>query len=114
MDPKELLTWVLALFMGLIGFTVILQIWTGKIDLKLLISEEDGSASMSRFQMLVFTFVVSVSLFLIVISEPTAFPDVPPGVLGLLGISMGTYAVSKGIQKQADQSEASTVKEQKP
>jgi hypothetical protein len=95
---RALLTWVFAVFFGLLAITILVWIWLGKIDLKLLVSEKDGSASMSRFQMLIFTFVVGISLYLIVVSDPATFPDIPNGILGLLGISTGTYAVSKGIQ----------------
>ena len=105
MQPINLMSWVLAIFLGLLGLTIIVYIWTGKIDITRIISERDGSASMSRFQMLVFTFVVAVSLFIITISEPRGFPDIPNGILELLGISLGTYAVSKGIQTQGEISE---------
>ena len=55
---------------------------------------------MSRFQFLVFTFVVAISFILITVSNnQLKFPDIPPTVLALLGISAGSYIVSKGIQK---------------
>ena len=55
---------------------------------------------MARFQLLVFTFVVAISFMLITVSnKPPAFPDIPPTVLALLGISAGSYVVAKGIQK---------------
>jgi hypothetical protein len=54
---------------------------------------------MSRFQLLVFTFVIALSLFLMVVAQNgTKFPEIPANVLTLLGISASTYAVSKGIQ----------------
>jgi hypothetical protein len=52
---------------------------------------------MSRFQLLVFTFVIALSFFLTVVCE-CKLPDVPANVLALLGISASTYGVSKGIQ----------------
>jgi hypothetical protein len=88
-------------FSGLLGFTILLWIWRGKISLSKLVSEANGDASMSRLQFLIFTFVISVSLFLIVVGNKNgpAFPsDIPPAVLALLGISAGSYLVSKGIQ----------------
>lgn len=87
------------------GFAVAVlwQIYKGEINLAKLVSEADGSASMSRFQFLVFTFVIGFSLILMVVAtmggtSPT-LPDVPGGVMALLGISGGTYVVSKGIHK---------------
>lgn len=80
------------------GLMVLIAIVTNKIDLKYLLSEADGSASMSRFQLLIFTFVIALSLFLIVIASGTPkFPDVPGTILTLLGISATTYAAGKAL-----------------
>jgi hypothetical protein len=84
----------------LFGLVVLVEMVTGKIDLSKLIGEHDGGASMSRFQLLIFTFVIAFSFFLIV-AHLQRFPDVPGNVLALLGISGSTYAVSKGIQAGA-------------
>src|SRR5260370_22612545 len=81
----------------LFGMVILVDIIRGKIDLSGLLSE-DGKASMSRFQLLIFTFVIALSLFLMVAENGTKFPDIPANVLTLLGISASTYAVSKGIQ----------------
>jgi hypothetical protein len=88
-------TLILLFFFGLM---VMFEMATGRIDLSLLLSEPDsgGKASMSRFQLLIFTFVIAFSLFLITVSTKK-FPAVPPEILTLLGISASTYAVSKGI-----------------
>jgi hypothetical protein len=89
---------MLCLFLAAMGATIIFMIWTGKIDLSALLSEANGQASMSRFQLLIFTFVVATSLFgLVEKVSPPGFPDIPAGVLTLLGISASTYAVGKGI-----------------
>jgi hypothetical protein len=88
---------VLCAFLGLMCGTIILLIWQGKIDLSQLVSEPSGDASMSRFQLLIFTFVIAISLFVLVEANHGALPDIPNGVLTLLGISASTYAVSKGI-----------------
>jgi hypothetical protein len=82
---------------------VLFALARGRIDLSQLISEPNsGGASISRFQLLLFTFVIAFSLFLMVVSSyskpPMRFPAVPPEILTLLGISASTYAVSKGIQ----------------
>src|SRR5215510_15701963 len=91
--------------LGGLGVTLIVLIWTNKIDLKYLVSEEDGSASISRFQLLIFTFVVAIGLFKLV-EVKQQFPEIPNGVLTLLGISASTYAVGKGISfsRPADES----------
>lgn len=84
----------------LFGFAVLVYIANGSIDLSGLLSEpgSDKGASMSRFQLLIFTLVIALSLFLVVASN-MKFPDtIPPEILTLLGISASTYAVSKGIQ----------------
>ena len=77
---------------------------TGRINLEKLISEDDGTASLSRFQFLVFTFVIAMSLFLVIVGKapPDFPPDIPPEILALLGISGGSYVISKGIQKGAE------------
>lgn len=110
-----LLGYLLCIVVGLFAFLVLWRIARGDINLDLLISEKTGEASMSRFQLLIFTFVIGLSFFLIVVSNanivenskrvsttsgpagPT-LPDVPGGVLGLLGISASSYTVSKAIQ----------------
>jgi|SRR5579862_3040488 len=91
----------------LFGFIILVAIASGEINIGGILQEKGsagtstGSASMSRFQLLIFTFVISISLFLIVVNKG-AFPDkIPPEILTLLGISASTYAVSKGIQNSA-------------
>jgi hypothetical protein len=90
--------YVLLGFIALIGILVIWKIFNGTIDLSMLISEPNGDASMSRFQLLIFTFVIAASLFLIIVSERRFPPTIPQGILVLLGISSSSYLVSKGIQ----------------
>ena len=97
-----LAAWVALGFLGLIGVAILYYVFTGKINLSGLISEPTGDASMSRFQLLVFTFVIAASLFLIISSTTPSpqFPkDIPSGILMLLGISASSYLVSKGIQQ---------------
>jgi hypothetical protein len=92
--------WVILGFIALLEATVIWLMIQGKINLNRLISEPNGDASMSRLQLLIFTFVIGASLFLVIAAKaPPALPDdIPTGVLTLLGISGSTYLVSKGIQ----------------
>jgi hypothetical protein len=54
-------------------------------------------ASLARFQFLVFTFVIA-GLYLLLCIEAGTFVDIPTNVLGLLGISGGTYAVGKAVK----------------
>ena len=96
--------YIIAVFLGLLGLAILYFILTGKIDLSRLISEPDGTASLSRFQFLIFTFVIAFSL-LIVIAKKGDFPTtIPDAIWGLLGISGGSYVVSKGIQTSRDTS----------
>jgi DMSO/TMAO reductase YedYZ heme-binding membrane subunit len=90
------------LFMGLLCATLLWMIWTGKINLSTLLTEANGQASMSRLQLLVFTLVIAISLFILV-ERGMAFPAIPDGVLTLLGISASTYAVGKAISYSRDE-----------
>jgi hypothetical protein len=101
--------WSLAGFLTLLEATIIVLMWKGAkggstrrgINLEKLISEHDGSASFSRFQFLIFTFVVA-SAYVIYAFESVAtshgLPGIDTSVLGLIGISGGSYIVSKGIE----------------
>jgi hypothetical protein len=95
--------WGGSFLIGLLGLVVVYRMFDGSIDLTRLISEPTGEASMSRFQLLIFTFVIGMSLLLITVSHSPggpAFPsDIASAILGLLGISAGSYVVAKGIQK---------------
>jgi hypothetical protein len=84
----------------LFGVAILIYIAKGNIDLSDLLSETGTSkgASMSRFQLLIFTLVIALSLFLVVVSKMDFPASIPPEILTLLGISASTYAVSKGIQ----------------
>lgn len=95
--------WILTIFLGLLGLAILWKILDGTIDLRYLISDELGWASLSRFQFLVFTFVIAMSLFFIIASrQPPDYPKIPPELLALLGISGGSYVISKGIQSSRD------------
>ena len=94
------LAWLVAAFLAALMVIVLVLILMGRIKLDKLISEPNGDASLSRFQFLIFTFVIAASFFLIVVGvDPPAFPkSIPSEIFVLLGISAGTYAISKGIQ----------------
>jgi len=106
--------YVICALVAIFGLVVAWKLVTGQIDLSTLLQEKDGSkgASMARFQLLVFIFVIALSFFLVVISNikiiqyraiggVPVLPEVPRGVLLLLGISTSGYAVGKAIQHGA-------------
>ena len=86
---------------------VLWEIIDGKINLNGIISESrdvlgpegEPKASLSRFQFLVFTFVVA-GLFLMLSIEAGTFVNIPETVLGLIGLSGGGFVVSKAVGKK--------------
>lgn len=92
--------WVLVVFVGSLCAILLYWILTGKINISRIISEPNGDASLSRLQFLIFTVVISMSLFLVTMeTKPApALPTIPDTVMMLLGISGSSYLVSKGIQ----------------
>jgi hypothetical protein len=125
---ETLAGYVICILVALFGLAVLWRVLTGAIDVRGLISESTGTASMSRFQLLIFTFVISLSFFFVTVANvkiaqarneppktsqsPTAattsqnsgpeIPDIPGGVLAVLGISASSFLVSKGIQSGKD------------
>ena len=95
-----------AIIVILIGFAAIVlwKIVSGSINLSGLVAEPvdpanpnaPPKASLSRFQFLIFTFVIS-GLYLLLCIEAGAFVEIPGNVLGLLGISGGSFVVSKAV-----------------
>src|SRR5713226_4615482 len=79
--------WILTILIAVFALVIIYKMIKGDINLQYLISGADGDASLSRFQFLIFTFVVALGLFLIIMSKnPPAFPPtIPGGILALLG-----------------------------
>jgi uncharacterized BrkB/YihY/UPF0761 family membrane protein len=94
---KVAATAVALVLVFLFGFVILAAMATGKIDISELIEEESTGASTSRFQLLIFTFVIGLS-FVVIVACNCKLPDVPANVLALLGVSASTYGVSKGIQ----------------
>jgi hypothetical protein len=73
------------------------KMWKGTITLDDLLTEPGSTkASLSRFQFLLFTFVIA-GLFLLLSIEAGTFVDIPANVLVLLGISGGSYVLSKSV-----------------
>jgi len=93
----------------LFGFLILAGIASGKIDISQLLAEKGSAgASMSRFQLMIFTFVIALSLFLIVVSKGDFPTQIPNQVLEILGISATTYGVSKGIQATSNDKNVSS------
>jgi hypothetical protein len=90
----------------LLGFAamVLWKIYKGDIGLAGLLAEPPPvdkpdaalKASLSRFQFLIFTFVIA-GLYLLLSIEAGTLVDIPTNVLVLLGISSGSYVVSKTV-----------------
>ncbi len=108
-----LVGYLVCVILALFGLLLLWKIATNEINLKDLLSDDDGMASTSRFQLVIFTFVVALSFFLVVVSnvklrqtgittDISGLPDLPSGVLTLLGISASSYVVSKGISASQD------------
>jgi len=103
--PQNIAIWSFALAsltLLLLALMVLWKIYTNEISLRGLLAEvpPDGGpvdvskASLSRFQFLMFSFVIA-GLYLLLSIEAGTFVDIPQNVLFLLGISGGTYVVSK-------------------
>jgi hypothetical protein len=56
-----------------------------------------AKASLSRFQFLIFTFVIG-GLFLLLSIRAGTFVEIPTNVLALLGISAGSYLVAQAVK----------------
>jgi uncharacterized BrkB/YihY/UPF0761 family membrane protein len=97
--------WTVTILVGAFALAIIYKMLKGDINLMYLIAGADGDASLSRFQFLIFTFVIALGLFLIILSQNPvpAFPaTVPGGILALLGISGGSYVTSKAVDANAN------------
>lgn len=100
---KLAVMYVAVIVILLYALVVLIAIATGEISIAALLSEAGGGASMSRFQLLIFTLTIALCFVLIVVAgTPPSLPKIPTEVLELLGVSASTYAVSKGIQASSD------------
>jgi hypothetical protein len=93
---------VIAIIMLGFAAMVLWKIFQNQISLDGLLAEPPpadnptvgAKASLSRFQFLIFTFVIA-GLYLLLSIEAGTFVEIPGNVLLLLGISSGSYVVSK-------------------
>ncbi len=112
MDYLKVATgYALLIFMSSLAVLILWRIVDGEIDLGSLVTDPTtGDASMSRLQLLIFTFVIALSLFLVVVGQDIPkFPDLPGSILSLLGISASSYLVSKGISNASDVTPHTTI-----
>ncbi len=93
--------WIVVIFVGLIGAVLVIRIYKNQIKLATLLEEPDGKASFSRFQFLLFTFAIVMCLMILTIGSGE-FPKMDMNILGLLGISGGSYVASKAITESKD------------
>jgi hypothetical protein len=97
---------ILVAVIGLFAVLILWKIWRNEINISGLLAEtSDGKASLSRFQFLVFTFIIG-GLYLILSLETGNLIDVPQNALILLGISAGSYTISRGISASTDNTKA--------
>lgn len=99
--PALAMEWSLAVFLVILEAIILWFIWRRRINLEKLISEENGAASFSRFQFLIFTFIIASAYIVLTfhsVSTGAALPTIDASVLGLIGISGGSYLISKGIE----------------
>ena len=120
LSAAGILIYVLLVFIAGIAAVILYKMWTNQIDLKGLVSEKgSGKASLSRFQFLLFTFIIGGGYLtlvfkivltcdpaLAIVGESVAnacrLPGLDQNVLVLLGISGAGYLTSKGIQTSQD------------
>jgi hypothetical protein len=127
--PTTIWTWIsaavaIAIAVVIVTFALVVawKIFVGGkngIDVRYLLAEPAGplqpgadrnepgtepKASISRFQFLIFTFVIA-GVYLILCLESGKFVDIPENVILLLGVSGTSYAASKGIKAAADTSQ---------
>jgi hypothetical protein len=121
LDPQIislLVASVLCIIILAVALVVVRAMWNGTIDLSHLLSESSSvlpgsapiappKASLSRFQFLVFTFVIA-GLYLVLSIETGTLIEVPNGALVLLGISGATYAAGKAMSDKKGDAKGDT------
>jgi|SoiMethySBSTD1v2_1073268.scaffolds.fasta_scaffold64830_3 hypothetical protein len=103
--------WIVTVLIAAFAVAIIYKMVKGDINLMYLVAGADGDASLARFQFLVFTFVIALGLFLIILSSsPPTFPkEISGGILALLGISSGSYVTAKAVDANANKPPATQV-----
>lgn len=104
MSPESIsaISWIVVAFVAAfeaLTLYAVFQLLKDGLLAGLLIESDGSKASLARLQVLVFTFIVA-ALFVIFSLDIGNFVELPQSVLGLLGISGGTFLISKGISKE--------------
>jgi hypothetical protein len=94
----RVVTLAFGLTIVLLLLSIVWKIHKGTFDINMLISEPGGKASISRFQLFLFTFVIA-GVYALLSIEAGTLVTIPESVLGLLGMSGGGFLVSKGLSK---------------
>jgi hypothetical protein len=122
--PSGIWTWIsvavaIAIALVIVTFALIVawKLLRGQIDLTYLLAEPPTApvagiptpvgppkASISRFQFLIFTFVIA-GVYLVLCLEAGRFVEIPENVILLLGVSGTSYAASRGITAAAQTSQ---------
>src|SRR4051812_44731250 len=90
---------VIVLLLTTFGFLLLWRVARSEVmSFEFVLADKDGFASMSRFQLLIFTFTVAFA-FLYVATKPdaTELPNIPDSVLLLVGISGSSFLVGKSL-----------------
>jgi hypothetical protein len=90
----------------ILALTLAYRIITGSIDVTTLLSDGvSGQASTSRFQLMVFTFMVAFSYLIFLLHSLATpggtMPEIPWSLLALVGVSAATYAAGKKLDETA-------------
>jgi hypothetical protein len=90
-----------------LALVIAYRIMKGTIDISGLFNGGTvGEASTSRFQLVVFTFMVAFAYLIFLLKWMTAqadkgMPEIPWSLLALLGVSAATYAAGKKLDETA-------------
>ncbi|MFO1159919.1 MAG: hypothetical protein U1E60_13850 [Reyranellaceae bacterium] len=109
MSVTDLTPWLAAgagLAVLILALTIAYKIVTGTIDVTKLLSDgTTGQASTSRFQLVVFSFVIAFSYLIVLINGLSTaggkLPEIPWSLLALLGVSAATYAAGKKLDESS-------------
>ncbi len=71
----DLVQYLVAIILALMAGMVLANMANGSINLSKLISEDNGNASLSRFQFLIFTFVIAGSYFMLMVLYISRYPN---------------------------------------
>lgn len=98
---SHVVVWGIIVLFGALTALVLWKIHRNEIRIdSILVEGESAKASLSRFQFMFFTFLVG-GLWLFLCVKRGEFVALPDSALILMGISSGTYVLSKGIAQGA-------------